>query len=55
MTTTKKRTLPLSLFPVDTEVPHKRTKCIHGVIQYYCRECKGKGICEHGKIKSTCK
>ena len=26
-------------------------KCQHGKRKYFCKECGGKGICEHGKIK----
>ena len=31
--------------------------CVHGRTQggYYCKECPGKGICEHGRRRSTCK
>jgi len=30
-------------------------KCIHNRIQYYCKECPGKGICEHNRQKSHCR
>lgn len=34
----------------------KRTRCPHGKSgKYYCKECKGKGICEHNNYKRTCK
>ena len=31
--------------------------CVHGKAQggYYCKECPGKGICEHGRVRSRCK
>ena len=31
--------------------------CVHGRRQggYYCKECPGKGICEHGRRRSECK
>jgi hypothetical protein len=31
--------------------------CPHGKVKggYYCKECPGKGICEHGRRRSTCK
>ena len=31
--------------------------CVHGKRQggYFCRECPGKGICEHGRQRSQCK
>ena len=31
--------------------------CVHGKRQggYYCRECPGKGICEHGRQRHRCK
>ena len=31
--------------------------CVHGKRQggYYCKECPGKGICEHGRQRSQCK
>jgi hypothetical protein len=31
--------------------------CPHGKGKggYYCKECPGKGICEHGRVRSTCK
>ena len=31
--------------------------CVHGKAQGgdYCKECPGKGICEHGRVRSKCK
>ena len=31
--------------------------CVHGRRQrgYYCKECPGKGICEHGRVRRQCK
>ena len=31
--------------------------CVHGRTQggYYCKECPGKGICEHGRQRPKCK
>ena len=31
--------------------------CVHGKAQgeYYCKECPGQGICEHGRQRSQCK
>ena len=31
--------------------------CPHGKGKggYYCKECPGKGICEHGRVRSQCK
>jgi hypothetical protein len=29
-------------------------KCIHGIYAYYCKECDGKGLCQHDKKKSIC-
>jgi hypothetical protein len=31
--------------------------CVHGRRQggYFCKECPGKGICEHGRVRSQCK
>ena len=31
--------------------------CVHGRGQggYYCKECPGKGICEHGRQRHSCK
>ena len=31
--------------------------CPHGKGQggYFCKECPGKGICEHGRVRRTCK
>lgn len=44
---------------MSTEVPQNtkyiRKKCEHGKQSYYCASCGGKGICPHGKIKSSCK
>lgn len=30
-------------------------KCIHEVLKYRCRKCKGSGICQHDKQRQTCK
>ena len=31
--------------------------CPHGKADrgYYCKECPGKGICEHGRVRRNCK
>jgi DnaJ-class molecular chaperone len=31
--------------------------CPHGKADrgYYCKECPGKGICEHGRVRTQCK
>ncbi len=36
-----------------TKTTHK--KCPHGKQKYYCRKCKGKGICEHDRRRNQCK
>lgn len=33
---------------------YERPKCPHGKQPYYCAPCGGKGVCEHGKTKSSC-
>ncbi len=45
---------------VNPKFPHGKTKngrrkCSHGVHDYYCRKCPGKGICVHRKDKSSCR
>lgn len=30
------------------------SKCEHGIIKRYCKECKGSKICEHNKQKTHC-
>jgi DnaJ-class molecular chaperone len=31
--------------------------CVHGKAQagYFCKECPGKGICDHGRERNKCK
>jgi len=31
--------------------------CVHGRREggYFCKECPGRGICEHGRVRSKCK
>ena len=31
------------------------SKCEHGKVKSYCKECGGSQICQHGKVKSYCK
>lgn len=37
--------------------PYVSPRCVHGITGsgYYCKECPGKGICEHRRQRSTCK
>jgi hypothetical protein len=30
-----------------------KPKCKHGRETYYCKECGGKGICQHGRRRKT--
>jgi hypothetical protein len=34
---------------------NKMSKCLHGKIKRYCKECDGSGLCIHNKQKHTCK
>jgi hypothetical protein len=34
---------------------YNKSKCEHGTVKKYCKECGGSGICEHGKQKQSCK
>lgn len=29
--------------------------CVHGCLRYSCTQCKGKGVCEHGRQRRLCK
>jgi hypothetical protein len=41
---------------METTNKNKKNKCIHNKRKEYCREgCGGGSICEHNKIRSTCK
>jgi len=31
------------------------TKCLHGKVKYYCRDCRGSQICPHDRRKSRCR
>ena len=31
-----------------------RKLCSHGKQKYYCKECKGGGICEHNRVRGRC-
>jgi hypothetical protein len=39
--------------PVDARPKGK--KCEHGRFQYYCKDCKGAGICEHKRVRCRCR
>ena len=43
--------------PREGDVRKSDETCVHGRRQrgYYCKECPGKGICEHGRQRSQCK
>jgi hypothetical protein len=40
--------------PPCPELARLAQMCPHGLQQYHCRECGGKGICPHGKERSLC-
>lgn len=31
-----------------------KKKCVHNRIEYFCKDCKGKGICTHNRRKARC-
>ena len=43
--------------PREGDVRKSGETCVHGRRQrgYYCKECPGKGICEHGRVRRQCK
>ena len=43
--------------PREGDVRKSGETCVHGRRQrgYYCKECPGKGICEHGRRRCDCK
>jgi hypothetical protein len=40
---------------MDDKPKYIRKKCIHNKYPYFCKECGGGGLCEHDKVRSTCK
>ena len=38
---------------VDIPIPTPKKKCSHDRVRYQCKECKGLGICEHNRRKSS--